>query len=543
MARALLLVPHFWDPLCCPMGIASLKAYAEAAGHEVHLFDMNTVPRVFSAQHRYFEEGTRQFPRWKDWFIERNAAEALALHQIVYLFGRDRPNYRELVAEVLNLDARPHGEFMDAFDVSRFDAIFEELYDGVGRIVDGLIDRIQPEVVGCTVLNPTWPGALFTLRRAKERMPGVRTVMGGPGPLMGIASKEEEVREFFEAHDFLDYYVVGEGEEPFVRILEEPDLPGGILDPQRGLSLQEAKARSLDLRELPIPNFDGLATDRYLLLSASSSRGCPFECSFCAETVFWKGFRMRDKSQVFEQLDQTAKRHGRSSFFICDSLSNHAIGPLTAAISEHDRPYKVDCYLRADAICTDEKRTRAWRKGGLFRARIGMESASQRILDAMVKKTNPENMARTLRALASQGVMTSTLWIIYYPGETDQEFEDTLRFIRENTGDIYQADAQVFQYHPEGLAHSADIDEEQGTRLRFSRELNEVLAVTPHMTSRGFSSEVAFDRLRRFVHEMDRVDIPNPYAFGDWIVAQKRWRGMGRDSGWSPRQSFARLAS
>jgi radical SAM superfamily enzyme YgiQ (UPF0313 family) len=247
---------------------------------------------------------------------------------------------------------------------------------------------------------------------------------------------------------------------------------------------------------------------------------------------------MRERSQVFEQLDQTAMRHGRESFFICDSLSNQVIGPLTAAIHENDRPYKLDCYLRADAICTDEKRTSSWREGGLFRARMGMESASQRILDAMVKKTNPENMARSLHALAGQGIMTSTLWIVYYPGETDAEFEETLRFIRENAGNIYQADAQVFQYHPEGLAHSDDIDEQQGSRLRFSAELNEVLAVTPYMTSRGFSSEVAFDRLRRFVHAMDDAGIPNPYALGDWIAAENRWKGMGRDSGWSPRQSL-----
>ena len=70
------------------------------------------------------------------------------------------------------------------------------------------------------------------------------------------------------------------------------------------------------------------------------------------------------------------------------------IGPLTARIAESGRPYKVDCYLRADQICTDEKRTRSWREGGLFRARMGMESASQRILDAMTKMTTPTTWRR-----------------------------------------------------------------------------------------------------------------------------------------------------
>ncbi len=538
MARALLFVPHFWDPICCPLGISSLKAYAEAAGHQVDLFDMNTVQRVFSAQRDYFDEGKRQFPRWKDWFIERNAAEALALHQIIYLFGRDRPDYPELVAEVLNLDQRPHDEFMDVLEVKRFDAIFDKLYATVGRIVDDLLDRSQPDVVGCTVLNPTWPASLFIMRRAKERMPQVRTVVGGPGPLMGIAANEEEVREFFDSHDFLDYYVIGEGEVPFVNILENPDLPRGIIDPQKGLDVDAAKANSLDLKELPVPDYRDLDINRYLLLSSSSSRGCPFECSFCAETVFWKGFRMRPRDLVYDQLDQLGQRHNRSSFFICDSLSNHVIGPLSSSIAENGRPYKLDCYLRADAICTDEKRTKEWRKGGLFRARMGMESGSQRILDAMVKKTNPENMAKSLRALANAGVMTSTLWIIYFPGETEEEFKETLRFIRENSNYIYQADAQVFQYHPEGLAHSEDIEDEQGSKLRFSDGLNEVLSITPHVTSHGFSAEVAFDRLRRYVETMREIEVPNPYGIGDWVAAQNRWKGMGMDSGWSPFESI-----
>jgi hypothetical protein len=282
MANALLILPHFWDPVCVPMGITSLKAYAERAGHRVRLFDFNTLPDVFGAQRRYFEEGTRQFPHWKRWFIERNGAEMLALHQMLYLFARSRPDYRELVGEVLNLDERPTGPFLDALDTARFDAIFDALYARVGEILDRLLGESRPDVVGCSLLNPTWPATLFLLARAKERLPQVRTVVGGPGPIMGIASKAEEVRTFFEAHACLDYYVLGEGERPLARILETPDLPRGILGEEQLLPLAESRKTALRMRELPLPDYGELDTQRYLQLSISSSRGCPFECSFCA---------------------------------------------------------------------------------------------------------------------------------------------------------------------------------------------------------------------------------------------------------------------
>src|SRR3989338_5287812 len=184
MARALLIMPHFSDPVCVPMGITSLKAYAEREGHHVDLLDFNTVPDVFGAQRLYFDEGKRQFPCWKKWYIERNGTETLALHQMVYLYARGRRDYRELVAEVLNMDERPRDGFMDALDVSRFDEIFASLYARVDAILQKALADDRPDVVGCSLLSTTWPGTLFILRRAKELLPQVRTMAGGPGPLI-----------------------------------------------------------------------------------------------------------------------------------------------------------------------------------------------------------------------------------------------------------------------------------------------------------------------------------------------------------------------
>lgn len=541
MAKVLLIVPPFWDPVCVPLGISSLKAYVDKFGHHTDLFDFNTCPEIFGAQRLYFEEGKRQFPYWKNWYIEGNGAEMLALHQILYLYARPKPNYRELIAEVLNMSGRPLDAFIDELDVSRFDMIFSALYRETSVVLERLLLKTRPDVVGCYLGNSTWPASLFILKRVKELMPRIRTVVGGPGPIMGIFSNADEIQNFFDRHDFLDYYVIGEGEESLLKILETPDLPQGIIDPGRGLTLDEIKKTSLKMNELPLPDYGDLEISKYLQLSISSSRGCPFECAFCSEAVFWKGFRKIDRSSMFARLDVLAKRYNRISFFICDSLTNHIITPLTSDIASSGKPYKLDCYLRADPICTDERRTRVWREGGLFRARLGLESASQRILDAMVKKTNPENMAKSLQALASQGIMTTTLWIIGFPGETESEFHSALSFIRDNSSHIYQADAKVFQYHPEGMAHSKEIDTARGSRYRFSAEINDILAVTPYIVDKDLSTAERFERLERFVSEMRRLGIPNTYTIFDWVTAERRWKSLGHDSDWNPRKSMMTL--
>src|SRR5581483_1395916 len=257
----------------------------------------------------------------------------------------------------------------------------------------------------------------------------------------------------------------------------------------------------------------------YLTLSIASSRGCPFDCSFCAETVFWKGYRAF-KGRTFDQMESLAQRYKRASFYLCDSLSNTTIGPIASAIKGTGKPYTLDCYLRADKTVAERATdVHAWREGGLVRARLGMESASQRILDEMVKKTTPELMQQSLEVLSSEGVITSTLWIVCYPGETESEFNDTLAFIRSNRSRIYQADAWLFQYHPAGLAHSGEIEIERGSRTRYSDDINHILAVSPYIVDHDISAGDRFRRLETFVRTMRELEIPNPYSVYEWFAA------------------------
>ncbi|MGJ0535350.1 B12-binding domain-containing radical SAM protein [Methylocystis sp.] len=528
--KALLIVPPFWDPVCVPLGISCLKAYAEAAGHSIDLFDFNTQTELFSLQRRYFNVGKRLFPRWSRWNIERNGTEALAMHQILYLYARNEPDYTTLVAELLNMAGEDRDDFDSRLDVAAFDRIFDELYTRVRMILYRLLHRRRYEVVGCSIFNSTWPAALFVLGLVKGLDSNIRTVVGGPGPIMGLTAKQEDIRGFYDAHPFVDYFVVGEGERAFLKILDTPSEPPGIL----GSHSFNDKAEALPaIDDLPLADYGELDVTRYLQLSAATSRGCPFECTFCAETVFWHGFTRIKPDHAFSTLRGLADRYGRNSFYLCDSLANQVIGPLTHDIQESGRLLKLDCYLRADPICTDPRRTANWHSGGLYRARLGMESASQRILDAMRKMTTPDQMCHSLEALSSAGVMTSTLWMIAYPGETDGEFEETLRFIRDHRSQIYQSDAWLMQYHSNGLAGSESIARDYGSRPRFSQRLNDVLKVTPTVVANDLPPEERFDRLERFVATMEALAIPNPYSLFQWVAADRRWAQLGHDAGWS----------
>lgn len=72
------------------------------------------------------------------------------------------------------MNERPIDAFMDDLNVSRFDAIFSVLYTRILAVLERLLVETKPEVVGCTLLNSTWPGTLFILKQVKELMPQVR---------------------------------------------------------------------------------------------------------------------------------------------------------------------------------------------------------------------------------------------------------------------------------------------------------------------------------------------------------------------------------
>ena len=536
MSKALIIVPHFWDPICVPLGVSSLKSFAEREGHHVDLLDLNTDDQIFKIQNKYFTSVLKMFPYMEKWNIFRNGTEMLSIHQLLYINARNKPYYSDLVAEVMNMDGRNHSKFCDQLDVAVFDGMFEELYSMVESIIAQEMRRKNYQFIGCHLNNSTWAGTLHCLKYAKGLDSNIKSIVGGSGPVMGIISSPHEVESFMQKNDFIDHFVIGEGESALVKILNN-EITKRIVNPASDL---DSNTSVINFKEAPIPDYGNLNVDKYMQLSVSSSRGCPFECSFCAETVFWDGFRSNTALSVYNQIDNLAKKYKKTSFYICDSLSNHIITPLTKEIKDNNKPYTLDCYLRADKVCTSEERTKLWREGGLFRARLGMESASQRILDDMVKQTTPENMEKSLRALSKNGILTSTLWIVAYPGETEDEYKETLKFIKDNSAYIYQSDAWLFQYHPIGLSKSDEISSKKGSKARFSDHINEILSVSPYHVDQDLSQAERFERLERFTCEMDKLGIPNPYSVMDIFKSTKRFSDLnsGKDCGWSPLSSM-----
>jgi radical SAM superfamily enzyme YgiQ (UPF0313 family) len=181
------------------------------------------------------------------------------------------------------------------------------------------------------------------------------------------------------------------------------------------------------------------------------------------------------------------------------------------------------------AACNLEN-TMMWRKAGFYRARLGVESGSQRILDMMDKKITTAQIKETLFNLSSAGIKTTTYWVIGYPGETEEDFLQSLRLIEELKDEIYETDCNPFTYFLTGQVNSDQWGREgRSTPIYPENAVDRLILQEWYLEGEPLRKEV-FQRLNRFVEHCRKLDIPNPYTLQEIYRADNRWKRLHKNA-------------
>ena len=263
-------MPPFWDPICPPQGIVSLRSYLDSRGYDVTIVDMNTDGNLFALQQKYFELAASHFPQWKFLNIPRNGPRYFARHQLVWFHNHQRKvKYKELVRRILNFDGI---SVCTDHLIEQLDSIISEIFNIIELKTKELMENLTPDTVGCTMLESTFPSALAILKKVKEISPDASTVLGGPGVVTGNMVDDGNLQRITERCDWIDAIIYGEGERVLESYLE------GRLGDKKILTVNDlSDEHLLDLNDLPMPTYEGLPAIKYLWLSVFSSRGCPFK--------------------------------------------------------------------------------------------------------------------------------------------------------------------------------------------------------------------------------------------------------------------------
>jgi radical SAM superfamily enzyme YgiQ (UPF0313 family) len=445
--------------------------------------------------------------------------DVLRNHMLAHIH-RDRTTedrYLELVRLIVNntffFDLAPS-------QAQSLDLVLEEFYRRWQRYILDLLEKEQPTVLGCSVVRDNIGPSLFAFRLAKQHAPDILTVMGGSVFSDHLRTDSPNFLYFLDHIPYVDHCVVGEGQLLLLDLLEGK-FPAG----KRVLTRDDNSGEVLGFSPVNTPDLSDFdVRGRYPYLAAQASASCPHQCSFCNVVSFFGDYREKDPAQTVREMGDLYQLYGNQLFFMNDSLLNRVADDLSERMMESDTPFYWDGYLRVGASVCDPDFTFRWRRGGFYRARLGVESGSQHVLDMMGKGITPDQTHAALASLAEAGIKTTTYWVIGHPGETEEDFRRTLDFMDEIKHYIFEAECNAFIF---GFSGQNSTDEwRDKRRTLFPDWARELLIIQSWTVDLEPSRQETYSRMSRFTDHCRRLGIPNPYSLHDIYHADKRWQKL-----------------
>jgi radical SAM superfamily enzyme YgiQ (UPF0313 family) len=518
--KILLALLPFWTPLIPPIGIACLKSYLNKRNYETTTVDAAVEMRFKDSYDRYFHLLKEIVPGTRRGNFYSIGHDVLRNHIMADLHYSDKAKYLHLVKELLyktfyvEMDDRKAAELIEIID--HFYRLLEDYFRGI-------FERVKPTILGLSVFSDTLPASLFIFKWVRKTYPHVKTVMGGGVFADQLALNSPQLEIFLEkTADFIDKIIIGEGEILFVKWLEG-ELPAS----RRVHTLADIDRQVLDLSTADLLDLSDFDLVNYPYNVSYTSRSCPFQCSFCSETIQWGKYRKKAAQQIIVEVRQLIQHYGYQLFLFGDSLLNPLMKTLAQEFLTAKEPVYWSGWLRVDKESGELAHAMKWRRSGFYHARLGIESGSQRVLDMMDKRITAADAKKTIANLAAAGIKTTTLWVVGHPGETEADFQQTLDFLEELKFDIYEAECRPFYYYLTGQAGApGGWGNQSKPQPLYSRDAEEMLMLQTWILDGEPSREETYRRVRQFTAHCEKLGIPNPYSMHEIYEADERWQKL-----------------
>jgi hypothetical protein len=522
--KILLAILPYWAPVLPPVGLARLKSFLQSNGYEAKIVDLIVKNETLEFYYGYFDVLKKYIPEEKRGNFKNLGHDVLHNHMMAHMNQKEKGDYINLVKILV----------YKTYYVNIDDSCAEELNHVVAHYFDILEEYIlfllefeRPEVVGITVYKGTLPPSLFVLKLVKEKFPYIKTAIGGGAFADTHAVGSPNFEQLLEySKGFVDKIFIGEGELLFLKYLR-----GELPDSKRVYTREDIGGKTFDFNIIKAPDLSDLNLRKYAYLPATASIGCPFQCSFCNDYKFWGKYRRRDIKktvaemiEMYEAVELNNVNSGHQLFFFTDSLLNPAVTELAEEVIKSGISLYYDGYYKVDNAAGDVENTFFWRKGGLYRVRLGVESGSQAVLNMMHKGITVEQIRKAVTSFALAGIKTTTYWVIGHPGETEEDFRMTMDLVEELKNDIYQAECNPFLYHYSGQNSSGKWVNKR--KLLYPEAAREMLVFDSWTLDIEPVREVTYERMHRFVEHCKKIGIPNPYSFKEIFDADARWEKL-----------------
>lgn len=328
------------------------------------------------------------------------------------------------------------------FDVGVFDSTFSSMSE-----FENVVRAENPSSVGLYTTLMTKQNVLQMVDFCKSL--DITVILGGPEP-------PHYAEEYLQRG--ADVVVIGEGELSLEELLPHLAKYGlNRLWEVNGIAFTDDVGQTIktdpriyisDLNDQPMPDRESIDLPRYIQVwrdhhgvgstSLVCARGCPYTCTWCSHSVFGETHRRRSPQNVADEVQYLVECYGPDQLWYVDDVFTINWRWLKGYRDElKQRGLKVpfECISRADRM--DEQVVDVLAEMGCQRLWIGSESGSQRILDAMERKTTVDAVQKMTHALKNKGIETGMFIMLGYKDETLGDLQQTVDHLKKANPDIF----------------------------------------------------------------------------------------------------------
>lgn len=340
-----------------------------------------------------------------------------------------------------------------------------------------------------------------------------QVVLGGPEPA-------HYAEQFLDAG--ADAVVIGEGEATLEALI--PALRGGgahrlhgvdgvIFRDEAGKTIRNrARAQIKKLDDQPFPDREAIDVQRYIdtwqkyhgrgSVSLITARGCPYTCKWCSHAVYGNTHRRRSPENVLAEMEDIIARYNPEQVWYADDVFTiHRSWTLkyAALLKARGIVKPFECISRADRL--DAEVIEALAGMGCYRLWIGSESGSQKVLDAMDRRTRIEDVEAKARMLKAAGIETGMFIMLGYEGEEIPDLEASVEHLKRSNPDIFLT---TVAYPIKGTPYYNEIESKVIEQIPWGERTDRDLTVAGRHSKRFYSfatrwmvNEVALDKMMK----------------------------------------------
>jgi magnesium-protoporphyrin IX monomethyl ester (oxidative) cyclase len=292
----------------------------------------------------------------------------------------------------------------------------------------------KPDLLGVSATTSGFLDGYALAQGVKQLRPSIRTVFGG----VHISAIGAPLLEQFEHIDFL---CLGEGEVTLTELADgqAADAVGGLVWRKNGQPVTNAPRTHIpDLDSLPFPAYEKLSgfPKGYNLPLFSyvrcpgatmvTSRGCPYQCSYCDRSVFKRGFRYNSAEYIYEHMQYLRTRFGVRHINIYDDLftaNRRRISEFCDRLISRPLGIQFNCAVRVGH--SDDELLTMLKTAGCLMVSVGIETGDGELMDRHKPGVHLAEVRDTIRRIQAAGLRAKGLFMMGLPGETVESIRKT----------------------------------------------------------------------------------------------------------------------